>query len=149
MAATYPELFQAATVYSGVAAGCFMSDTGAVDAWNSSCAEGLADNTPQTWAEVVFKMYPDYNGPRPRMQIYHGSIDAILLPPNYNETIKEWSGVFGYDWLEPVDTQVNYPLFNYTRYTFGSHLQGNYALNVGHTVPINGTEDMKWFGFAN
>ena len=35
MAATYPELFKAATAYSGVPAGCFASASGAVDAWNS------------------------------------------------------------------------------------------------------------------
>lgn len=68
--------------------------------------------------------------------------------PNYNETIREWSSVFGYDWQRPMFTQHNYPQYNYTRYTFGDHLPENYALNVGHTVPINGTEDMKWFGFA-
>lgn len=32
MAATYPELFTPATAYSGIAAGCFVSSSGAVDA---------------------------------------------------------------------------------------------------------------------
>lgn len=101
MAATYPELFAAATAYSGVPAGCFVSTSGQVDAWNATCAEGKVDATPQYWTTAVENMYPGYTGSRPRFQVYHGSIDTTLLPPNYNETVKEWTGVFGYDWLDP------------------------------------------------
>ncbi len=46
MAATYPELFKAATAYSGVPAGCFVSTgqisapaAGSTPAWNSTCAQ--------------------------------------------------------------------------------------------------------------
>ena len=81
------------------------------------------------------------------MQIYHGSIDTTLLPPNYNETIKQWSGVFGYDYTKPTKVEANTPLTNYQRDTFGPLLQGIYATGVGHTVPIQGDEDMKFFGF--
>ena len=52
MAATYPEMFQAGIVYSGTAAGCFYSQSGGVDAWNNSCANGQARGTPQVWAKV-------------------------------------------------------------------------------------------------
>lgn len=96
MAATYPELFAAATAYSGVPAGCFVSSSGQADAWNSTCAQGKVDATPAYWANTVKNMYAGYTGSRPRFQVYHGSIDATLLPPNYNETVKEWTGVFGY-----------------------------------------------------
>jgi acetylxylan esterase len=146
LAATYPELFAAGIVYSGVAAGCFVSSSGDVDAWNSTCSSGESDATSAAWAQVVFDMYPGYDGARPRMQIYHGSIDAALLPPNYNETIKQWCGVFGYNDTAPATTAVNIPQDNYTTYTYGDHLQGIYALNVGHTVPIRGSDDMEFFG---
>ena len=53
MAATYPDIFKAAIVYSGVPAGCFVSASGAVDAWNSTCAQGNSIATPQAWANVV------------------------------------------------------------------------------------------------
>jgi acetylxylan esterase len=47
MAATYPELFAAATAYSGVPAGCFVSSSNQVDAWNSTCANGQQHDTAQ------------------------------------------------------------------------------------------------------
>jgi len=48
MAATYPELFAAATAYSGVPAGCFASPSGQADAWNSNCAQGKTIQSAQT-----------------------------------------------------------------------------------------------------
>jgi acetylxylan esterase len=146
MAATYPEMFQAAIVYSGVAAGCFVSSSGAVDAWNSTCAQGNSHATSAAWAQIVENMYPGYTGPRPRMQIYHGSADTTLYPNNYNETIKEWAGVFGYNADAPATSQANTPQSGYTNNTYGTNLQGIYAQGVGHTVPIRGADDMKFFG---
>ncbi|KAK8132389.1 hypothetical protein PG999_000562 [Apiospora kogelbergensis] len=146
MAATYPELFQAAIVYSGVAAGCFVSTAGLVDAWNSTCSQGQSHATADQWADTVHDMYPGYAGARPRMQIYHGSADAALLPPNYNETIKQWSGVFGLDAEKPASTRADFPLAGYTTTTWSAELQGIYALGVGHTVPIRGDDDMAFFG---
>ncbi|OCL02474.1 carbohydrate-binding module family 1 protein [Glonium stellatum] len=137
MAATYPELFQAASVYSGVPAGCFVSSS-----------NGQVNDTPTQWANVVKSMYSGYTGSHPKMQIYHGSADTTLYPANYNETIKQWCGVFRYDYTKPITTENNVPQQNYYRYTFGPELQGIYAIGVGHTVPVQGTEDMKWFGFS-
>lgn len=147
MCATYPEMFAAATLYSGVPAGCFVSSTNQVDAWNSTCSQGLTNDTPQQWANVVHAMYPGYSGKYPPIQIYHGSTDNVLLPPNYNETVDEWTGVNGYS-LTPKQTLPNTPLPNYTKYIYGPNVQGVYAVGVGHTVPIQGNEDMKWFGIV-
>jgi len=147
LCATYPELFQAATVYSGVAAGCFVSSSNQVDAWNASCAQGQIRDTQQQWANVVHSMDPGYGGSRPRMQIYHGSADTALYPQNYNETIKQWTGIFGYS-AQPQQVIPNTPQQRYTTEIYGPNVQGIYAQGVGHTVPIQGNQDMKWFGLA-
>ena len=75
-----------------------------------------------------------------------------MYPPNFNETVKEWTGVFGYDAAAPAKTISNYPKSGYTTYEWGidsanplGKVQGVYALNVGHTVPVDGTQDMMWF----
>lgn len=112
MAATYPEMFAAGTVYSGVAAGCFVSSTGGVDAWNSTCAEGDVDDTQQEWASVVHAMYPGYTGSYPKMQEYHGTADTTLYPPNLNEEVKEWCGVFGYSATAPTQVMVSQATFS-------------------------------------
>ncbi|KAH7122209.1 acetylxylan esterase-like protein 1 precursor [Dendryphion nanum] len=148
LAATYPELFKAGIVYSGVAAGCFASSSSGVAAWNNSCANGQSTATPQKWAQVVFDMYPGYNGTRPKMQVYHGSADGTLRPQNYQETMKQWAGVFGYSYDKPESTKSNDPQSGYTRTIYGPNVQGIYAQGVGHSVNIRGSDDMKFFGFA-
>jgi acetylxylan esterase len=96
---------------------------------------------------MVFDMYPGYDGPRPKMQIYHGSTDNILHANNYRETIKQWCGVFGYDPNRPDTTQSNTPQWGYTTYTWGNgQLVGVYAQGVGHSVPLRGQDDMRFFG---
>ncbi|PSN61131.1 alpha/beta-hydrolase [Corynespora cassiicola Philippines] len=148
LAATYPDLFAAGIVYSGVGAGCFASSSGGIAAWNNSCANGQSTATPQKWAQVVFDMYPGYNGTRPKMQVYHGSADGTLRPQNYQETMKQWAGVFGYNYDKPEGTKQNDPQSGYTRTTYGPRVEGIYAQGVGHSVNIRGNDDMKYFGFA-
>ncbi|KAJ7446565.1 carbohydrate esterase family 1 and carbohydrate-binding module family 1 protein [Mycena latifolia] len=148
LCATYPELWRAASVYSGVAAGCFASSFGGVDAWNSSCAEGQVSHTSAQWASVVRAMFPGYMGAYPPIQEYHGTADTTLLPENLGEEIKEWAGIFGYNAAAPTQVLQNTPLAGYTKSIYGPNLQGISAAGVGHTVPIQGEEDMKWFGFV-
>ncbi|KAJ7018385.1 carbohydrate esterase family 1 and carbohydrate-binding module family 1 protein [Mycena alexandri] len=146
LCATYPEIWSGATVYSGVAAGCFVSNFGGVDAWNSSCAEGQVSATSAQWTSVVRAMFPGYTGGYPPIQEYHGTIDTTLLPENLGEEIKEWAGIFGYNAAAPTQVLQNTPLSGYTKSIYGPNLQGILATNVGHTVPIQGNEDLKWFG---
>ena len=97
---------------------------------------------------MVRDMYPGYTGSYPKIQVYHGSADTTLYPSNYNETIKQWAGVFGFDYTKPDTTAANTPQSGYTTYSWGSpvKLQGIYANGVGHTVPIRGSDDMIFFG---
>ncbi|TDZ27511.1 putative acetylxylan esterase A [Colletotrichum sidae] len=145
MAATYPELFAAGIAYSGVPAGCFY--TGTVNGWNSTCSQGQSVKSQQVWAQTALNMYPGYTGARPRMQIYHGSADTTLYPQNWNETIKQWTGVFGYS-LTPQQTLPGTPSGQYTKYVYGPNLEGIYGAGVGHSVPVMGAEDLKWFGIT-
>lgn len=147
LAATHPDVFVAATVYSGVAAGCFVSSTNSVDAWNSTCGLGQSIGTASQWAATVRAMYPSYTGSYPRIQEYHGTEDTTLYPQNLQEEIKEWSGIFGYD--APTQVLQNTPLSGYTKSIYGPNLQGILAAGMGHSVPIQGMEDLKWFGITS
>ena len=97
---------------------------------------------------MVKDMYPGYTGSYPKMQVYHGSSDSTLRPQNYQETMKQWAGVFGYNYDKPESTKANDPQSSYTRTIYGPMVQGIYAQGVGHTVPIRGADDMKFFGYA-
>lgn len=50
MAGSYPELFVAASAYSGVAFGCFAGS----NSWNSECADGDLIQSAETWVRISF-----------------------------------------------------------------------------------------------
>ncbi|KAK4231134.1 hypothetical protein QBC38DRAFT_533772 [Podospora fimiseda] len=146
LSATYPDLFKAATAYAGVSAGCFR--TGTVAGWNNTCAEGRSISTQAHWASVATGMYPGYTGSRPRMMIYHGSQDEIINAQNFQETMKQWAGVFGYTYGSPQQTLNNNPGSPYTKYVYGDQLVGVYGAGVTHNIPMNAAHDLQWFGLT-
>jgi acetylxylan esterase len=87
----YPELFRAGSAMSGVAFGCFATTDGST--WNSACANGQISKSPAEWGDLVRAAFPGYRGPRPRMQVWHGTEDTILFYPNFGEEVKEWTDV--------------------------------------------------------
>jgi acetylxylan esterase len=70
---------------------CFATTDGSL--WNSACASGNVSKTPQEWGNLVRAADPGYRGPRPRMQLWHGTADTILYYPNFGEEVKEWTDV--------------------------------------------------------
>ncbi|KLO11339.1 hypothetical protein SCHPADRAFT_831275 [Schizopora paradoxa] len=143
MAGSYPELFQAASLYSGVPFGCFAG----ASSWNSQCAEGDLIQTAEQWGNEVRAAYPGYTGARPRMMLWHGTADTTLYYPNYGEEIKEWTDVFGVS-QTPQSTVQNDPQSGYTMTTYGPNVVGFSAAGVGHTVPVHETIDLAWFGIT-
>jgi len=87
----YPDVFRAGSAMSGVPFGCFATTDGSL--WNSACATGTVIKTPDEWGDIVRAAYPGYDGPRPRMQLWHGTADTILYYPNFGEEVKEWTNV--------------------------------------------------------
>ncbi|KAK7953651.1 cellulose binding protein [Apiospora saccharicola] len=134
MAAVYPDMFAAASEFSGEPAGCFR--TGSVRGWNSQCAGGQVNKSPADWAA---------QGTYPKMQVYHGDVDKTLNINSFNESIKEWSGIFGYSGT-PKQTIENAPGARLTKYIYGDRLQGIWGHGFGHVVPTNETEALTWFG---
>lgn len=137
LCAVYPNLFAAASVYSGVAAGCFMSSFGGVDAWNSTCAQGQVSATSAQWAAVVRAMFPGYTGAYPPIQEYHGTADTTLFPENLGEEVKEWAGVFGYNAAAPAQVLQNTPLAGYTKSIYGPNLQGTVSSLIPFSRELN------------
>ncbi|KAK0667317.1 Alpha/Beta hydrolase protein [Cercophora samala] len=146
LAATYPDVFKAASAYAGVPAGCFY--TGTVAGWNNTCANGQSITTQEHWAQTARNMYPGYTGARPKMMIYHGSADDIIYPRNFNETMKQWAGVLGYTYGSPRQTIANSPSAPYTKYVYGDDLVGIYGTGITHNIQINGALDLEWFGIT-
>jgi acetylxylan esterase len=87
----YPDVFAAGSVMSGVGFGCFAGPR--VDVWSDACANGDIIKTPREWGNLVRDAFPGYRGPRPRVQVWHGTADATLLYPNFGEEVKQWTNV--------------------------------------------------------
>lgn len=89
--ADYPDVFAAGSAMSGTPFGCFATANGSL--WNSRCAGGRVSKSPREWGNLVRAADPGYFGPRPRVQLFHGTADAILRYPNFGEEVKQWTDV--------------------------------------------------------
>jgi acetylxylan esterase len=143
MAAVYPNLFKAAAAQSGVAAGCFASANDVVDEWNDACATGTVIKTQEEWAATVTSM--GGNAPYPKMQIFHGSADDVLDAQNFEEEIKQWTGVFGIS-DSPTSTEPDTPEVGYILTNYGENVQAIYVEGAGHNLPDQNPLNLEWFG---
>ncbi|KAJ4988509.1 phb depolymerase family esterase [Stagonosporopsis vannaccii] len=146
LVATYPDVFAAATCYSGVAAGCLAGSPGASPiSADARCANGLIIKSQAEWVRIAKAMYSGYNGKYPRLATWHGTADTLVTLPNLGEQLKQWSGVQGVAFVRNVTSA---PEAGYTKIVYGdeSRLVGYEARGVGHTVPVHEREDLAWFG---
>jgi len=138
LAAEYPDVFSAASAFSGVAAGCFATTNGSL--WNSECAQGRIIKSAQQWSDQVHAMYPGYTGDYPRMQAWHGTDDDTLRYPNFGEEIKEWTNLHGLG-QTPSSTENLPGGWVRTRYgDTGTHatVEGMSIAGYGHSLPLGG-----------
>ncbi|ROR35578.1 extracellular catalytic domain type 1 short-chain-length polyhydroxyalkanoate depolymerase [Kitasatospora cineracea] len=138
MLADYPDVFKAGAAFMGVPQHCFY--TGSVRGWNSACAQGQVSMTPQQWGNLARGAYPGYSGPRPRVQLWHGTADTILNYNNLGEEIKQWTDVLGVS-QTPSATDTPASGWTRTRYNNGSGTTQVEAYGIsgaGHQLPVQG-----------
>ncbi|GAA2430165.1 extracellular catalytic domain type 1 short-chain-length polyhydroxyalkanoate depolymerase [Streptomyces glaucus] len=144
----YPDVFAAGAAFAGVPFGCFATTDGSE--WNSACAGGTVTRTPQQWGDLVRGSYPGYSGPRPRMQLWHGTQDDVLRYPNFGEEIKQWTNVHGVG-QAPAATDTPQPGWTRTRYGGTGDRAPVEAISlqgVGHNLyaPGMGARVLAFFG---
>ncbi|NJP95277.1 PHB depolymerase family esterase [Nonomuraea sp. FMUSA5-5] len=146
----YPDVFKAGAAFMGVPFGCFATTDGS--SWNSTCANGQLIKTAQQWGDQVRAAYPGYSGPRPRMQIWHGTEDTTLRYPNFQEQIKQWTNVHG---LSQTPSLTDQPRSGWTRTRYGGtgtkeRVEAISLQGVGHSLPQGGMAAMviDFFGLA-
>ncbi|MEE1930100.1 PHB depolymerase family esterase [Streptomyces sp. TRM 70351] len=134
----YPDVFQAGAAFMGVPHSCFATTDGS--GWNSACANGAVDRTPQEWGGLVRAAYPGYSGPRPRMQIWHGTEDDTLRYPNFAEQIDQWTDVHR---VSRTPASTDRPQSGWTRTRYGgtgeqAPVEAVSVQGVGHSLPGGG-----------
>jgi len=141
LAGAYPDLFAAGAAFAGVPYSCFAG----ASMWNSDCATGRSIFTAQQWGDRVRSGYPGYTGPRPKIQLWHGTQDTTLYYQNFVEALKQWSNVLEVSFSR---NNTNNPISGYTQVVYGdgSKLVGYSAQGVPHNIPVRETDVLAWFG---
>jgi poly(hydroxyalkanoate) depolymerase family esterase len=134
----YPDVFKAGAAFMGVPHSCFATTDGS--GWNSACADGTVDRTPQQWGDLARAAHPGYSGPRPRVQIWHGTEDTTLRYPNFGEQIDQWTNVHG---VSRTPAYTDQPQSGWTRTRYGgtgaqAPVEAISVQGAGHTLPAAG-----------
>jgi hypothetical protein len=140
----YPDVFKAGSAFAGVPFACFAGP----NSWNDDCAKGRITMTPQQWGDLVRNAFPGYTGPRPRMQLWHGTNDEVLNFVNYGEEIKQWTNVLGVS-QTPVSTDT--PQAGWTRTRYGTStstvvVEATSMQGVPHNLPVQAAAAIHFFG---
>jgi acetylxylan esterase len=135
MLADYPDVFAAGAVFMGFPAGCGVG-----------CAFDPPPLTPAQWGNYARRAYPGYHGPRPRVQIWHGTEDENVSYANFGEEIKQWTNVLGVT-QAPVIT--DHPAPGWTRTAYGTSrddikVEAYSIRGAGHALP-QPLSGMEWY----
>ncbi|MDG4820522.1 PHB depolymerase family esterase [Asanoa sp. WMMD1127] len=140
----YPDVFRAGSAFAGVPFGCFAGPS----KWNSQCAQGQLTRTPQQWGDLVRNAYPGYTGPRPRVQLWHGTNDETLSYVNFGEAVKQWTNVHG---LSQTPTSTDSPQSGWTRTRYANssgqvQVEAISMANTSHNLPVPASAVIAFFG---
>lgn len=89
MLATYPEVFAGGAIVAGLPYGAANNVQQAFETMFQS-----PPRPARAWGDLVRGASP-HNGPWPRISVWHGGIDATVVPSNAGEIIKQWTDVHG------------------------------------------------------
>lgn len=139
MLAVYPDVFKAGASFMGVPFGCF-ANAADYPPSTSRCTTGQLDRTPQQWGDLVRQAYPGYSGARPRAQLWHGTNDTLVPYSRLNESIEQWTNVFG---LSQTPTSTDTPQTNWSRRRYANtagtvQVEAYSIAGAGHSLPSSG-----------
>jgi poly(hydroxyalkanoate) depolymerase family esterase len=142
----YPDVFRAGSAFAGVPFGCFAGST----SWNTECATGEIDRTAEQWGDLVRDAYPGYSGPRPRVQLWHGSDDEVLSSLNLAEAVEQWTDVLGVD-RAPTTTEQDTPRPGWTRTRYADAagtvlVEAVSMADTPHNLPVQAADAIRFFG---
>ncbi|MGC4804735.1 extracellular catalytic domain type 1 short-chain-length polyhydroxyalkanoate depolymerase [Micromonospora sp. DT233] len=151
MLALHPEVFKAGAAFMGVPFNCF-ANAADFPPPNSGCTNGTMNRTPQQWGDAVRQAYPGYTGPRPPVQLWHGTSDNLVPYSLLQESIEQWTNVFG---LSQTPTSTDTPQANWNRRRYadssGAVKVEAYSIQgAGHSLPSAGmaAAAVQFFGLT-
>jgi poly(hydroxyalkanoate) depolymerase family esterase len=139
MLALYPDVFKGGAAFMGVPFDCF-ANAADYPPGSSQCTGGNMVRTAQQWGDDVRSAYPGYIGPRPHIQLWHGTADTLVPYQLLAEDIKQWTNVFG---LSQTPTSTDTPQSGWTRQRFADSsgtvdVEAISVAGAGHVLPQSG-----------
>ena len=105
MLACYPAVFAGGAMIAGLPYGAFTTLRQAFEGMFQSPARSARE-----WGNLVRKSAPQFLGPWPRISVWQGGADRMVIPSNAREVLKQWTDVHGLP-LSPIKqvTTDGYP----------------------------------------
>jgi poly(hydroxyalkanoate) depolymerase family esterase len=138
MLALYPDVFKAGASFMGVPFNCFANAADYPP--GGKCTGGSMTRTPQQWGDLVRAVNPGYSGTRPRIQLWHGTADTLVPYQLLEESIKQWTNVFGLS-QTPTATDTPQAGWNRRRYADAAgtvQVEAYSIQGAGHSLPSSG-----------
>lgn len=92
MLAAYPDIFSGGAIMSGLPYKAAIGLTAAFTAMNSG-----VDKSPQQWGDLARSQNSAYNGPWPRVAVFHGTSDYTVTVANVPEIVEQWTNLHSAD----------------------------------------------------
>ena len=131
MLAAYPELFAGGAIVAGLPYGAANNVQQAFQTMYQS-----PPREARVWGDLVRDASP-HRGPWPRVSVWHGGVDATVIPSNATEIIKQWTDVHGL----PVTPNARAIVDGYPRQVWvnaaGEEIIESYTItNMAHGTPL-------------
>ena len=131
MLATYPDVFAGGAIVAGLPYGAANNVQQAFQTMFQS-----PPRDAHAWGDLVRSASP-HAGPWPRVSVWHGGVDATVIPSNAGEIIKQWTDVHGL----PVTPAAKAIVDGYPRRVWvnaaGDEVIESYTItNMAHGTPL-------------
>jgi len=91
--AAYPDVFAGGASVAGLPVG---AASGPASALACMAQAGPESRSPEAWAVLARQLGPaDYQGPWPRLSIWHGGLDSVVDPGNADLLARQWCALRG------------------------------------------------------
>jgi poly(hydroxyalkanoate) depolymerase family esterase len=136
MLAVYPEIFAGGAIIAGLPYGAAENVVDALKVMS----EGQV-RAPGEWGALV-RGAGDYQGPWPRVSVWHGSADERVHPLNAEQIVKQWSEIHGLP-PSPTSNLASGDGFHHRIWRNGSApvLESYTIFNMPHGTPISVERD--------
>ncbi len=132
MLATAPELFAGGAIIAGLPYGAANGVMEAIGAMSQP-----HPHSARAWADLVRAASP-YRGPRPAVQVWHGTADSTVAPANATAAIQQWSDVLGLPATPTGSTEVDGARHDVWQGSDGRALLEQWMVpGLGHGTPID------------